>query len=102
MTAPKTSASISDSNAVSVGCDALFVPDMPTSEGCYWMKCMENNQTPEWVAVYWLKAPKHGKLLVCDWDLGNRYPLKSVHDGLTDVTWAAALRVRTNTEVSDR
>ncbi len=80
----------------------LFVPDKPTSEGCYWMKCMENNQTPEWVAVYWLKTPKHGKLLVCDWDLGNRCPLKSVHDGLTEVTWAAALRVRTNVERTHR
>jgi|MDTC01.1.fsa_nt_gb hypothetical protein len=54
--------------------------------GGYYLRCMENDYKPEWVAVYW----KGGVLRANLGTLGD-YPLEIIHHGLTDVTWRHAI-----------
>jgi len=64
-----------------------FTLNMPTDHGQYWMRCMENGHDPEPVTVYWIETERHGKVLVCDSEVGKRFPVKWIHDGLTEITW---------------
>ncbi len=63
-----------------------FSPVAPVYDGGYYMRCMENDYEPEWVAVYW----KDG-VLRANLDSIGDYPIGMIHQGLTDVTWRHAI-----------
>lgn len=69
----------------------------PVYEGGYYMRCMENDYEPEWVAVYW----KDG-VLRANLDSIGDYPLGMIHQGLTDVTWRHAISSSENDKSDSR
>lgn len=74
-------------------CCLSFSEDRPTSEGCFWMTCMENDNKPEWVPVFL----KYGRLMATI-DCGT-FGLADVCGGLTDVKWAHAISISDNDQV---
>jgi len=71
-------------------CSLSFSDERPTSEGCYWMTCMENDNDPEWVQVF----KKYGKLMATI-DCGT-YALADICAALTDVKWSHAISISDN------
>lgn len=55
---------------------------MPKNAGAYEIRCMETNYDPSRVSVYWFDH----ELWVEDEHVG-KYPIKSYHDGLTNLEW---------------
>lgn len=68
-----------------------FSPVAPVYEGGYYMRCMENDHEPEWVNIYW-----RGGILRASLDSLGDYDLRSIHEGLTDVTWRRAISIQEN------
>lgn len=73
------------------GHEMKFTSEMPFEEGCYFMKCEENDFKADFVQVYYRADTG---LLCCDIPAGSGFQVKSVHDGLTNVTWAHAISFR--------
>ena len=70
-----------------------FSKEQPSTPGGYFLRCMENDQEPEWVAIY----DRAGCLRAVTDSLGD-YPLNMIHDGLTDVTWKHGISVLENAQ----
>ena len=70
-------------------CCLSFSSEMPTREGCYWMKCGENDGEAEWASVF----RRQDGVMMCELDSLGTYGLQAVHENLCDVQWAAALTI---------
>ncbi len=63
-----------------------YKDECPKEPGIYLMTCEETPE-PEEVPVY-EKTIRGDKMLLCDLSgVGDRYPVSSVHDGLTNARW---------------